>query len=196
MSDDQDRNLFPAIRSRLLLGCLAGSKDGQAGGVELLTDRPRPRQTRESNERENQANAKIKNPRGKSSNRNRSPEIDQVGSRKGFCFTALRMAPPRKQRVQTFMVTFEPLGVDTLTDRRLGRKLRRVLPVILVPTPPKYLALPRVSIWLPIWDRLPQTSQTRDMSEIPRDFAVFRAQKYTKHSALGNGKPNFSEIRA
>lgn len=46
---------------------------------------------------------------------------------------------------------------------KFGVKRRLVIPVILVPTPPKYFALPRVSTWLPTDADLPQTSQALDM---------------------------------
>ena len=37
-----------------------------------------------------------------------------------------------------------PLGVVTWTLCRFGLNCRREIPVILVPTPPKYFALPRI----------------------------------------------------
>ena len=37
-----------------------------------------------------------------------------------------------------------PLGVETFTRCKFGLNLRRVMPVTLVPTPPKYFCLPRV----------------------------------------------------
>jgi len=46
---------------------------------------------------------------------------------------------------------------------RFGVNRRLVIPVILVPTPPKYFALPRVSTWLPTEADFPQTSQALDM---------------------------------
>lgn len=46
---------------------------------------------------------------------------------------------------------------------RFGVNRRLVIPVILVPTPPRYLALPRVSTWLPTEADFPQTSQALDM---------------------------------
>src|SRR5262249_59160711 len=41
---------------------------------------------------------------------------------------------------------------------RLGRNVRRLMPVTLRPTPPRYFALPRRAIWLPSTGFLPQTS--------------------------------------
>ena len=48
---------------------------------------------------------------------------------------------------------------------RLGMNRRRVIPVILVPTPPRYFALPRVSTMLPTWGDLPQISHDLDMTK-------------------------------
>jgi hypothetical protein len=53
-------------------------------------------------------------------------------------------APLRKHWVQTLIALFEPVGVVTRTCCRFGRNLRRLIPVIFVPTPPKYFFLPRV----------------------------------------------------
>jgi hypothetical protein len=47
----------------------------------------------------------------------------------------------------------------------LGINRRRVIPVILVPTPPKYFALPRVSTMLPTWGDLLQISHDLDMTK-------------------------------
>src|SRR5688572_16973346 len=91
-----------------------------------------------------------------------------TGSLKGRCLTALRTAPARMHCVQTLTVLVPPDFVAILSVCRLGMNLRRVMPVILVPTPPKYLALPRVSTWLPIWGRLPHTSQTRAIADLTR----------------------------
>src|SRR5882672_4951777 len=44
-----------------------------------------------------------------------------------------------------------------------GRNLRAVMPVTLVPTPPRYLALPRWVIWFPNVVFLPVKWQTRGM---------------------------------
>lgn len=80
---------------------------------------------------------------------------------KGFVLTVLRTTPVRMHWVQTRMVLLAPEGSVQWTRWRLGTNWRRVMPVILVPTPPKYFALPRVSIRLPVWTDLPQTSQCR-----------------------------------
>src|SRR2546430_12213632 len=47
---------------------------------------------------------------------------------------------------------------------RFGEKVRLVMPVVLRPTPPKYFALPRRVIWLPITGFLPQTAHSWPMS--------------------------------
>src|SRR5439155_12126817 len=44
--------------------------------------------------------------------------------------------------------------------------LRAVMPVTLVPTPPRYLALPRCVIWLPKLVFLPVKWQTRGMVQV------------------------------
>lgn len=64
---------------------------------------------------------------------------------------------------QTRKVFTSPEGIETLMVCRLGVKRRFVIPVILVPTPPKYFAFPRVSTWLPTEADFPQTSQALDM---------------------------------
>ena len=72
-----------------------------------------------------------------------------MGKANGLFRTALRIRPLRMHWVQTRIVRTVPLGNATLIDCRLGMKRRRVIPVILVPTPPKYVAVPRVSTMLP-----------------------------------------------
>src|SRR2546429_9809181 len=47
---------------------------------------------------------------------------------------------------------------------RFGKNVRLVMPVVLRPTPPKYFALPRRVIWLPITGFLPQTAHSWPMS--------------------------------
>lgn len=93
------------------------------------------------------------NPRGhspKSVNlRSKGIANDYFGNANGLARTALRMRPLRMHCVQTRIVRTSPLGSEALMACRFGKKRRRVMPVILVPTPPKYLALPRVSIILP-----------------------------------------------
>lgn len=90
-----------------------------------------------------------------------------AGSLNGFCRTTLRTAPFRRQRVQTHIVLCVPFTDETFTRCRFGLNLRRVIPVIFVPTPPRYLALPRVSTAFPTWVPFPHTSQTRDIEFFP-----------------------------
>ena len=56
-------------------------------------------------------------------------------------------------------VRFVPLAVVIWIVCRLGRNVRREMPVTLVPTPPRYFALPRMVIWLPVTGLRPHTSQ-------------------------------------
>jgi hypothetical protein len=67
--------------------------------------------------------------------------------------------------VQTRIVLISPLGRDALMTCKFGKNRRRVMPVIFVPTPPRYLAFPRVSIMLPICGDFPQVSQALDMTD-------------------------------
>src|SRR5262245_55910789 len=69
------------------------------------------------------------------------------------------MTPFFKHRVQTRAYRVVPLGVVIFTRCRFGLNSRRLIPVILVPTPPRYFALPRVSIWWPMLGFLSQYSQ-------------------------------------
>lgn len=89
------------------------------------------------------------------------------GNTKGFDWTAFCTAPARRQLVQTRIILLPPLGNVTCTLCRLGLNLRREIPVIFVPTPPRYLALPRISTMLPIWLPLPQTSHTLAIAQVP-----------------------------
>src|SRR5947207_1404924 len=50
---------------------------------------------------------------------------------------------------------------------RLGLKVRRLTPVVFLPTPPRYLALPRVVMWLPNDVFLPLTSHWRPIGLAP-----------------------------
>src|ERR1700722_11085538 len=59
--------------------------------------------------------------------------------------------------VQTFSVLFV-LPTVACTVCRFGLNWRREMPVTLVPTPPKYLALPRMVTEFPITGFLPQIS--------------------------------------
>lgn len=87
-----------------------------------------------------------------------------MGSANGLALTALVIRPLRMHWVQTRMRLISPDGVETLTLFRLGRNFRLVIPVTLVPTPPKYLATPRISICCPDMGFLPQTSHSRAIS--------------------------------
>src|SRR5262249_35074676 len=78
------------------------------------------------------------------------------------------------------MVLFEP-SIVTRTRCRFGLNWRRLMPVTLVPTPPRYFALPRSVIELPMTGPLPQTSQTRAMTT---SQPTYRRQK-VKLSRIG-----------
>jgi hypothetical protein len=82
------------------------------------------------------------------------------------------------------MVLTSPLGKDALIVCKLGKNRRRVIPVIFVPTPPKYLALPRVSIILPTWGDLLQTSQALAMTR-PDFQNRLKRPKQPCHAQLG-----------
>lgn len=85
---------------------------------------------------------------------------------KGAFRTCLRTAPDRIHCVQTRTVLDVPLTVVVRTFCKLGKNVRRVMPVTFVPTPPRYFAFPRVSMLFPILRPFPQTSQTRAMTII------------------------------
>ena len=89
------------------------------------------------------------------------------GRRNGTARTRFFTAPLRMQRVQTRAVRFVPLGVVIWIVCRLGRNVRREMPVTLVPTPPRYFALPRVVIWLPVTGLRPHTSQDWAIQSLP-----------------------------
>src|SRR5947207_14827529 len=78
------------------------------------------------------------------------PFCTDTGSLNGACWIALRTTPFFRHRVQTRAYRVVPVGVVIFTRCRFGLNSRREIPVTLVPTPPRYLALPRCSIWLPI----------------------------------------------
>src|SRR5262249_46215314 len=63
-------------------------------------------------------------------------------------------------RVQTNRLVFV-FPIVTRSRCRFGLNRRLAIPVTLVPTPPKYLALPRVVTRFPVTAVLPQTSQCR-----------------------------------
>ena len=81
-----------------------------------------------------------------------------AGSLNGAVRTRLVTAPLRMHWVQTRSVLLV-LPTVACTVCRFGLNWRREMPVILVPTPPKYLALPRMVTELPITGFLPQISQ-------------------------------------
>src|SRR5690606_21458654 len=99
----------------------------------------------------------------------------EEGSRNGACRMALRTRPDRMHCVQTRTVLAPPPSAATLTRCRFGLNLRRAIPVTLVPTPPRYFALPRVSTVFPICEDLPHTSHTLAISySVPsRQFWTF-----------------------
>ena len=86
------------------------------------------------------------------------------GNLNGLAFTAFLIRPLRMHCTHTFMALAPPPSCWTRTFCKLGRNCRRVIPVIFVPTPPRYFALPRVSTELPLDGFLPQTSHMRAMN--------------------------------
>lgn len=75
-----------------------------------------------------------------------------------FPSTSRVMTPERMTEVATRMRRVSPLGSQMLIFWRLGLKVRRLTPVVLMPTPPRYLALPRRVMWLPKVVFFPLTS--------------------------------------
>jgi hypothetical protein len=69
------------------------------------------------------------------------------------------------QRVQTKRLVFV-FPIVTRSLCRFGLNRRLAIPVTLVPTPPKYLALPRVVTRFPVTAVLPQTSQCRAIADL------------------------------
>src|SRR5262245_19303795 len=51
---------------------------------------------------------------------------------------------------------------------RFGLNVRRLKPVVFLPTPPRYLALPRSVLWLPNDVFLPLTGHSRPIAPTPR----------------------------
>jgi hypothetical protein len=86
---------------------------------------------------------------------------------KGAFRTCLRIAPERTHCVQARTVLDVPLAVVVRTFCKFGKNVRRVIPVIFVPTPPRYFALPLVSTLFPRLRPFPQISQTRDIKNAP-----------------------------
>ena len=56
----------------------------------------------------------------------------------------------------------------TRTRCKFGLNCRLVMPVTLVPTPPRYFALPRIVTVLPTAGPLPQTSHERAIAALPK----------------------------
>ena len=95
--------------------------------------------------------------------------------------------------MQTRAVLFVPLLVVIFTRCKFGLNCRRVIPVTLVPTPPRYLALPRVSTELPTWEPLPHISQTRAIAL--HEVGVTTAMLSTnKQQPLAVGRPSWSKV--
>src|SRR6476646_935817 len=82
-----------------------------------------------------------------------------------FRLTGFTTRPLRMALVLTLVRTIWP-SITARTRWMFGRNLRAVMPVTFVPTPPRYLALPRWVIWLPKLVFLPVMAQTRGMSVI------------------------------
>src|SRR5262249_49880051 len=80
------------------------------------------------------------------------------GSLNGALRTRFVIAPLRMHWVQTRIVLLVPFAVVMCTRCKLGLNCRREMPVTLVPTPPRYLAFPRMVTWLPKTGTFPQTS--------------------------------------
>jgi hypothetical protein len=72
----------------------------------------------------------------------------------------------RMHWVQTRIRVLVPPAVVMRTRWRFGLNSRRLMPVTFVPTPPRYLARPRVRTWLPICTCLPQISHERAIEAI------------------------------
>ena len=78
----------------------------------------------------------------------------------GAALTTRVTAPLFRHCAQMNTVLCVPFSVEIRTLRRFGLKTRRVMPVTFVPTPPRYLARPRVWTTLPTCFPLPQKLQT------------------------------------
>src|SRR5882757_11478143 len=76
--------------------------------------------------------------------------------------TGLTTMPQRIALALTLIRTIRPL-TTARTFWMFALNLRAVMPVVLVPTPPRYFALPRWVIWLPKVVFLPVNAQTRGM---------------------------------
>lgn len=77
--------------------------------------------------------------------------------------SGLTTSPCRNALVDT-LIRFGRPSITALTVWRLGLKVRPVQEVTFVPTPPRYLARPRVRILLPVVVRTPVKWQTRGMA--------------------------------
>ena len=62
----------------------------------------------------------------------------------GAARTTFVTAPLRRHCVHTWTALWLPFAVETFTRCKFGLNVRRLMPVIFVPTPPKYFFLPRV----------------------------------------------------
>src|SRR4051794_18190576 len=80
-----------------------------------------------------------------------------------FRLTGFTTRPLRMALVLTLMRTIWP-SITARTRWMFGRNLRAVMPVTFVPTPPRYLALPRCVIWLPKVVFLPVKWHTRGIA--------------------------------
>ena len=98
--------------------------------------------------------------------------LDCVGSLNGALLIRLVTAPERMHCVQMRTVLLVPEGVVMRTRCKLGLNVRFEMPVILVPTPPRYFALPRIVTLLPTTGVLPQISHFLDIALAPIAPAV------------------------
>src|SRR5205814_2640209 len=81
-----------------------------------------------------------------------------------------------------------------------GLNFRAVMPVIFVPTPPRYLALPRCVIWLPKVVFFPVNAQTRgiEVSSFSNEFgprSVGKAAAKSKRAARSFSRRACSPFR-
>ena len=106
------------------------------------------------------------------------------GSLKGACRMVLTTAPLRRHCVHTRIDFRVPLGVLTCTFCKFGLNVRREIPVTLVPTPPRYFALPRCVIELPIAGFFPHTSHARAMVSLPSRALESKNRKLSVYRAL------------
>src|SRR5205807_5518814 len=86
-----------------------------------------------------------------------------LGIWNGLRLTGRWTRPLRMHWTQTRLCWTVPLLSTTLMFCRLGRNTRRLMPVTLRPTPPRYLALPRRAYWLPSTGFFPQMAHCMPM---------------------------------